>query len=177
MKSSEPREQIGRLIGETHRLWRARMNERLRPLGLSQARWMTLRALSRSGDPMSQMELAARIGVEPPTLVGILDGLARDGLATRRASTRDRRVKTIHLTAKALRKIEQIEQIAQRLRADITLAIDTQQLSAAVRVLEMVKDRLTALALDDKMEAASTARARRLRRQKNTHSNAAVGRA
>lgn len=146
MKQTEPRELLGRLIGETHRLWRTRMDERLKPLGLSQARWTTLRVLARHGDAMPQTELAARVGVEAPTLVGILDGLVRDGYVSRRASTNDRRVKTIHLTAKAQRKSEQIDQIAKKLRAEIIQSINADELNTAVRVLDSVKNTLMDLA-------------------------------
>src|ERR1700710_1170580 len=97
----DDRERLGRLSGEVHRLWRTRLNELLRPLGLSQSRWMALRILSRHPESMPQGELAARLGVEPPTLVAILDGLTRDGFIERRVSTSDRRTKHVHLTAKA----------------------------------------------------------------------------
>lgn len=146
MKTAEPREIIGKLIGETHRLWRTRMDERLRPLGLSQARWTTLRALARHGDAMPQTELAARVGVEAPTLVGMLDGLVRDGYVSRRNSIADRRVKTVHLTAKAKRQSEQIDRIAQTLRTEIMQHIKTGDLGIAVRVLEAIRSRLTELA-------------------------------
>jgi MarR family transcriptional regulator for hemolysin len=131
------------LIGETHRLWRMRLNERLRPLGLSQSRWMTLRALSWGGDAMPQTELAARVGVEAPTLVGILDGLVRGGFVRRRASKRDRRVKTVHLTAKALRKLQQIEQVAQQVRIEVTQSLDGATLATAVAALVLVRNELT----------------------------------
>lgn len=154
MKQNQSREQVGRLIGETHRLWRLRMNERLRPLGLSQARWTTLRALSRGGDAMPQMELAARVGVEPPTLVGILDGLVRSGFVQRRASSTDRRVKTVHLTAKAQRKLEQIEAVAHTLRMEVTQNIDAATLAAAVSALESIKNQLTGIAAQEKAQTA-----------------------
>jgi MarR family transcriptional regulator for hemolysin len=145
MQHMQPREQFGRLIGETYRLWRMRINERLRPLGLSQARWTTLRALSRGGDAMPQVELAARVGIEAPTLVGILDGLAHSGFVQRRASTSDRRVKTVHLTAKALRKLEQIELVAQELRREVTQNVDAATLATAIDALEVVKNQLVSM--------------------------------
>jgi MarR family transcriptional regulator, transcriptional regulator for hemolysin len=146
MPHIQPREQFSRLIGETYRLWRMRINDRLRPLGLSQARWTTLRALSRGGDAMPQTALAARVGIEAPTLVGILDGLASSGFVRRRASTRDRRIKTVHLTAKALRKLEQIEEVAQVLRREVTRNIDETTLATAIDALELIKTQLVAMA-------------------------------
>lgn len=165
MQDLQPREQFSRLIGETYRLWRMRINERLRPLGLSQARWTTLRALSRGGDAMPQMELAASVGIEAPTLVGILDGLVKGGFVQRRASTRDRRVKTVHLTAKALRKLEQIEQVAQALRREVTQRVDAATLATAIDALEVVKHQLVAMAGQKPPAAVTSLDSKRSRRQ------------
>lgn len=139
-----PDEVLGRLIGEIHRLWRTRLNDLLRPLGLSQARWMTLRVLSRGGTALRQHELARLLGIEPPTLVGILDGLARDGYIERRESTTDRRSKTVHLTALARRKIRQINAIAADLRHELTGDIGSRRLRAAIDVLGDIREKLDA---------------------------------
>ncbi|HTP39608.1 MAG TPA: MarR family transcriptional regulator [Steroidobacteraceae bacterium] len=157
MNPPEQRDAVGRLIGETQRLWRARMNERLRPLGLSQARWLTLRRLHRHGAALPQSELAALVGVEAPTLVGIIDGLVRDGFVSRRGSTADRRIKTIHLTAKAHRKIEQIETVAQQLRGELMQDISDTALDVTVQTLGAIKGRLLVLATAEKTaDAAGT---------------------
>lgn len=112
---------------------------------------------------MPQMELAARVGIEPPTLVHILDGLARSGFVQRRASTTDRRVKTVHLTAKAQRKLEQIEAVAHALRVEITRNIDTATLAATIAALESVKDRLMGMAVQEKSQTAARPRAKQRR--------------
>lgn len=139
----DPRQKLARLIGEVHRLWRSRLNDRLRPLGLSQSRWMALRILSRGGAALRQHELAARLGVEPPTLVGLLDCLERDGLIERRGAATDRRSKTVHLTRKARGRIRRINTIADRLRREILGEIDPAALATATRVLESIQDRLS----------------------------------
>lgn len=161
MNQPEAKEALGRLIGETQRLWRARMNERLRPLGLSQARWVTLRRLHQHGQALSQMELAALVGVEAPTLVGILDGLVRDGFVSRQSSTTDRRVKTIHLTAKAHHKIEKIEAVAQQLRLELMQQVDAAALDATIGVLDTIKTRLITLAAEQRTADARATRPRR----------------
>jgi MarR family transcriptional regulator for hemolysin len=155
-----PRELFGKLVGETHRLWRLRMNERLRPLGLSQSRWTTLRELSRAGDAIPQTQLAARVGIEAPTLVGILDGLVRSGFVARRVSPGDRRIRTIHLTAKAQRKLEQIEQVAHELRLEGTRNIDADTLAAAIAALERVKMQLLAMTPSARPAPSKAARRR-----------------
>jgi MarR family transcriptional regulator for hemolysin len=153
IEPQDERERLGRLIGETHRLWRTRLNELLRPLGLSQTRWMTLRILSRHPESMPQMELAGRLGVEPPTLVAILDGLTREGFIERRASTADRRMKQVHLTAKARGKLKQIDAIAARLRGDIMQELDDRAVQAAGKALSAIRERLVA---PPKIKAAAT---------------------
>ena len=83
-------ETFAMLLGEVSRDWRRRLDERLKPLGLSQAKWRALLHLS-FGDGISQRELSERIGIEGPTLVGLLDRLAKDGYIERRESRDDRR--------------------------------------------------------------------------------------
>jgi MarR family transcriptional regulator for hemolysin len=139
---ADDRERLGRLIGEVHRLWRTRLNELLRPLGLSQSRWMTLRILSRHAESMPQVELAMRLGVEPPTLVAILDGLTRDGFIERRASTTDRRTKHVHLTAKARGKIKQIDTLATKLRGEIMQELDDRAVKSAATTLSAIREQL-----------------------------------
>jgi len=134
-----PREQLGYAIGESARLWRTRLNERLRPLGLSQARWMVLLHLSRRGDGVMQKALAEWIGIEGPTLVRILDRMTEDGWIERRESTADRRAKTVHLTRQANAIIKRIDKIAAQLRREVLAEVDDADIDACMRVLRQIK--------------------------------------
>jgi len=133
------REQLGYAIGESARLWRTRLNERLRPLGLSQARWMVLLHLSKRGDGVVQKALAEWIGIESPTLVRILDRMTEDGWIERRESTTDRRAKTVHLTRQANAIIKRIDKIAAQLRKEMLVDIDAADIDACMRVLQQIK--------------------------------------
>jgi DNA-binding MarR family transcriptional regulator len=72
-----------------------------RELGLSPPAFGTLRALDR---PRTMSEIATLLHCDNSNVTGIVDGLEEKGLATRRPSAGDRRVKLIELTA-AGRKI------------------------------------------------------------------------
>ena len=133
------REQLGYAIGESARLWRTRLNERLRPLGLSQARWMVLLHLSRRGDGVMQKALAEWIGIEAPTLVRILDRMTEDGWIERRESTTDRRAKTVHLTPQSNAIIKRIDKIAAQLRKEMLADVDDADIDACMRVLQQIK--------------------------------------
>ena len=55
-------EKIGFLLGETARTWRLKLDARLKPMGLSQAKWRTLLHLSLADEVLTQAEIAARLG-------------------------------------------------------------------------------------------------------------------
>ena len=71
-----------------------------RGLGLTPA---TLGALARLGEPRTMGEIAELLGCDPSNVTGIADALEAGGLARRRPSESDRRVKAIELTAKGER--------------------------------------------------------------------------
>lgn len=104
-------------LARVPRIWRAIIDRRLAPEGLTQTRWVTLYHLWRLGDDQPQRELARAIGVEAPSLVRTLDQLAEQGLIERRPGELDRRTKHIFLTDAAmplLRRIEAVVSEAQR---------------------------------------------------------------
>jgi len=132
-------EQLGLTIGEVARCWRTKLNERLRPLGLSQARWMVLLHLSKRGDGVVQKALAEWLGIEGPTLVRILDRMTEDGWIERRESPTDRRAKTVHLTEQSCAIIKQINKVAAQLRAELLADINPADIEACMRVLQQIK--------------------------------------
>ena len=131
-------------LARVGRKWRARLDARVKHLGLTQARWIALLQLRRSG-PLSQRDLAEQIGVEGPTLVRLLDGLQQGGLIERTATHEDRRVKKIHLTASAYPLIEEITRISDALREELMESVPPEDLAKAHRVLRLIGDRLERL--------------------------------
>ena len=95
-------ETFGPLLHGTARAWRLKLDARLKPMGLSQAKWRTLLHLSLADTTLTQAEVAARLGIEEPTLVNLLHRLEREGWVARRNAPHDRRCKTVHLGKQAL---------------------------------------------------------------------------
>ena len=143
---------IGALLGETGRAWRYRLDQRLKPLGLSQAKWITLLKLSCADEGMTQTELADRLGVEGPTLARLLDRMAADGWIERRESDEDRRSKTVHLRPKACGLLERITAVAMQLNADLLDGVPAGDVRCCKEVLQRIKER--ALSLDSATEAS-----------------------
>lgn len=134
-------EQIGPLLAETARAWRFCLDRRLKPLGLSRAKWMVLVHLSKNKGGMVQKDLACRLGIEGPTLVGLLDRMSHDGWIERRPFGGDRRSKTVHLTDKAKSIADDIHTTAAVLRHEILEGISDEDLEHCVHVLQWIKSK------------------------------------
>ncbi|WP_420409332.1 MarR family winged helix-turn-helix transcriptional regulator [Hoeflea sp.] len=91
---------IGRMIVDLARSHTARLNGRLEPLGLSQARLQVISALEAAGE-QTQRELAEGLGVEQATMANTLGRLERDGLVVRLPHPDDRRAQLVRLTGRA----------------------------------------------------------------------------
>ena len=132
---------FGPLLHGTARAWRLKLDERLKPLGMSQARWRTLLHLSHAEEPITQAELAARLGIEEPTLVNLLHRLEESGWVKRVTSADDRRCKTVKLQPRARRVIDQIDNAARDLRRELVRGIRREELETCMRVLNAVRTR------------------------------------
>lgn len=137
-------EQFGVLLGQIARHWRFRLDRRLQTFGLTEARWLTLLQLARGGGGLVQKDLAARVGVEGPTLVRTLDRLELEGLVARHEAAHDRRAKTVHLTAKAKPILTLIEEIAAEVRAELLEGVTDAELDACQAVLERIANNFAA---------------------------------
>ncbi|MGF6594861.1 MarR family transcriptional regulator [Pseudomonas sp. 2835] len=125
---------FGMQLAHMSRGWRAELDRRLAGLNLSQARWLVLLHLARFEEPPTQRELAQSVGVEGPTLARLLDSLETQGLVRRQAVLEDRRAKKILLCPPAKPLIDQIETIANALRAELFVGVDEEELRICMRV-------------------------------------------
>ncbi|MCM2970910.1 transcriptional regulator SlyA [Larsenimonas suaedae] len=121
------------------RLWRAIIDERLAPLGLTQTRWTTLYHLSHYGEGLPQCELAKAIGVEAPSLVRTLDQLTQQSLIERRPSESDRRTKLVYLTPNAMPLLKQIESVVQQARVEMLAGLDQETLDQFDSILDAIE--------------------------------------
>ena len=135
---SEP---FGLLLHGTARAWRLKLDGRLKPMGLSQAKWRTLLHLSIASGPLTQAEVASRLGIEEPTLVTLLHRLEKGGWVTRRNASHDRRCKTVHLGKRAHQVITRINAAAAKLRHELLDDIPPSQLLICMRVLGAIRDK------------------------------------
>lgn len=82
------------------RLFARGLQQRIKPLGLAPAQFMTLLELWRE-DGITQKELVARLDVEQATMANTINRMERDGLIIKKSHPDDGRAQTLHLTPKA----------------------------------------------------------------------------
>jgi MarR family transcriptional regulator for hemolysin len=134
-------ELFGPLLHGVARAWRTKLDQRLKPMGLSQAKWRTLLHLSMADGALTQSEIAFRLGVEEPTLVNLLHRLEREGWVARKTAAHDRRCKTVHLGHRAQAAIDQINAAAVELRDELLSEIPPADLRRCMEVLKRIKQK------------------------------------
>jgi MarR family transcriptional regulator for hemolysin len=141
----DARQQFGRELYLTTARWRGHLDQRLRRLGLTRARWSVLVELSKSGDTLSQRQLASRIGVEAPALVRMLDSLEAGGYVERLPDANDRRTKRLRLTEMAKGITREISVASTEVRQRLLRNVGDKDLDIAMKVLSLINVELDTL--------------------------------
>jgi DNA-binding MarR family transcriptional regulator len=118
---------------------RRRLNRALAPLEL-RAREFWLLAIAGPGN-VAQHEIAELCGIDPSSLVAVLDGLERRGWLRRERNPRDRRIQWVRRTEAGDRLFTQALPRARRAEAQqlaVLSAAQQRQLVAAMRKLVMI---------------------------------------
>jgi DNA-binding MarR family transcriptional regulator len=103
------------------RLWRVshtRVAEALGSVGLTPALFGLLNVLgAREG--ANQQEIGSAMGIDPSTMVSLIDELEAAGLAKRRPHPRDRRAREVVISAKGRRVLERARGLAAQVEDDV----------------------------------------------------------
>src|SRR2546421_9848124 len=114
--------EVAEFAGELFfRLWRAshtRVAEALESIGLTPALFGLLNVLgAREG--AIQQELGSAMGVDPSTMVSLIDDLESAGLAKRRPRPTDRRAREVAITPKGRRLLERARRMAMQVDDEV----------------------------------------------------------
>ncbi|MEU7384788.1 MULTISPECIES: MarR family transcriptional regulator [unclassified Streptomyces] len=95
---------------------------------------------------LTQRRLAEICGLDKSTMVVTVDELEKAGLAERRPSSTDRRVRIIHVTPKGMEMIAEANQIVARVQRDVLSALPQDQREGFTNGLAvLVEGRLSTL--------------------------------
>jgi DNA-binding MarR family transcriptional regulator len=121
------------------RLWRAshtRIAAALETLGLTPARFGLLNLLGAL-EGANQQELGSAMGIDPSTMVSLIDELEAAGLAKRQPHPRDRRARAVVLTAKGRRLRERGRQMASQVEDEVLGGLTAAQRRELIKLIRL----------------------------------------
>jgi MarR family transcriptional regulator for hemolysin len=142
----DARARLAPLIAHVAREWRRAVDGRVQAYGLTEATWLPLLRIARSETPMRQNELAASLSLDGSSVVRLLDALEDAGLIERCKDRADRRAKSLALTPRGRRTVDQVERVSLEIRNAVLGEVSDEDLGRVFRLLESVRDRLLSLA-------------------------------
>lgn len=83
----------------------------------------------------SQQQLQERTGIDPSSMVAVIDELEARGLAERRAHPGDRRVRAIHLTDAGERALQRAQKVAGELQRELFAPLSATERHTLVELL------------------------------------------
>lgn len=133
---------LGSDLARLVRVWRALIDQRLKPLELTQTHWVTLYNINRLPPDQSQIQLAKAIGIEQPSLVRTLDQLEEKGLITRHTCANDRRAKRIKLTEEAAPIIKEVNDVIMMTRGEILSGVSPEEVTLLTNLIERLEQNI-----------------------------------
>jgi MarR family transcriptional regulator for hemolysin len=124
---------LGWLLARASHALSDELTAALEAVGIS-PRGQCLLATAMTGE-FTQTELAQAIGLDKTTMVVTLDHLELDGLAVRRPSPTDRRVRVIEVTDAGKRKVAEGKAV-ERVQADVLEKLPAPERQALLSALE-----------------------------------------
>ncbi|MBI3864535.1 MAG: MarR family transcriptional regulator [Planctomycetia bacterium] len=145
---------LGYWVCSTSHALRRALNTELAKEGITYRQWEVLARIALQGE-LSQSELADALGIEAPTLVGILDRMERDGWLDRYSCPNDRRKKRIRATEKAESVWVRMVDCAHRVRGQAREGLSQSDLDALRSICARIRANLE-VPLPVKPTAATT---------------------
>lgn len=107
-------------------------------VGMTLRQWEVLACLA-CDEGFSQTEMAERLGIEPPTLAGVLRRMERDGWLERKACCNDRRRNRITATPQAEAVWKRTTEICHKIREQATTGISKKEVELLKLVCQQIR--------------------------------------
>ena len=124
------------LIAVLYELQSSYLEPKLKKLGMSLNTFHLLMAIQNSGEKVSQIEIARRLGVSPATLSETVSGHISKGLLEQVVSRKDRRVKFLRLTKSSNSKLKDVRKLLNGLENLMLDGIGSSKLRETIAILD-----------------------------------------
>ncbi len=150
---------LGFLIKDIGRLYTKLFEQQARDFECSLAECKVLTYLQRNAG-ISQIGLADLTGVEPMSLVRILDRMEADGLIERRPHPTDRRARQLFLKDKAQHTLDQLWKLSDATRARALAGVKADERQVLIDLLERIHANLIGAQSEGRVEDDASIAAR-----------------
>jgi len=136
---SRPPDAIGRQLASTARVVSRAFDDALASAGGSLPTWLVLLTL-KTQPVANQTQLAARVGIQGPTLTHHLNAMETAGLLTRRRDPLNRRVHLVELTEQGEAAFHRMRQAAASFDRQLRSGLDPDEISQLSGLLVRLHD-------------------------------------
>lgn len=105
---------------------------------MTHASWRILRVLTASGQRFHQTSLAKEIGVETPTLVGLLDRMEKMQWVRRELDPHDRRVRIVEVTTRGVEICKELESEVEAVRHQMLANLSKDEVRVGIVLFEKI---------------------------------------
>jgi DNA-binding MarR family transcriptional regulator len=128
---------IGFLLARAHLIARSKADAALRSQGLSMKAYAALATMVSDG-AVSQQALSRRIGMDPATMVDVIDALEQSGHVQRRRNPNDRREYALQTTAKGRALFARAERVIQGAELEALGDMSSKDVRLLARLLNQI---------------------------------------
>jgi DNA-binding MarR family transcriptional regulator len=119
------------------RLWRASHTQTaaaLQTIGLTPPLFAILNYLN-ANEGAIQQQIGSAMGIDPSTMVSLIDQLERAGLAKRRPHPQDRRAREVLITPSGRRALERARELAAEVEGDVLQGLSSRERRQLITLL------------------------------------------
>lgn len=129
-------------LGQITRAYKVAADQSVSNLGLSQATACPLVMIGRLGSGVRPGSVADALGLDPASVVRVIDHLIAAKLVERREDPTDRRAKLLYLTEEGSCRVLKLEAALLPFRRQLFTDIDTADIHACLRVFDALSGAL-----------------------------------
>jgi len=137
---------VGSMFHDIAHFVRLRIDEALKPYGLTRLKWLAIGIISDS-EGISQAELAVRLELKSAATGKLVDRLVERGLVERSPDSKDRRAYRLYATRKSNALLRKLEPLGTRLRQEILDGLNQEDMGILKSSLAKIKANLVNIAL------------------------------
>ena len=111
--------------------------QRMAPYGLRPVDFSTLSLITHNPG-ITARQLCHSLGIQPPNMVGMVNGFEKRGLVERRPHPRDRRAQGLHLTSAGVQLMQAAEQTAATLEDEVAHRLSASEKKTLMALLQKI---------------------------------------